>query len=146
MRQILYHIVLLLFAASARAALPPIPVTPAAQPVMLQCEQLTDPQGIDIRHPRLSWQLSAKGSNIQQSAWQILVASTPELLAMDKGDCWSSPKTPGDQSRMIAYAGKPLKTGHSYYWKVKVWTTTTGATTGPTSQAATDGSTQTSTG
>src|ERR1700760_3708940 len=99
----------------------------AAQPVELQCEQLTNPEGIDTRHPRLSWQLTADSNNTHQTAWQILVASTPQLLAQDKGDCWTSPKTISDQSRMIPYAGKALQSGHVYYWKVKVWTNT-GAT------------------
>jgi len=93
----------------------------AAPPTALQCEQLINPQGIDTRHPRLSWQLSADGNGIRQTAWQLLVASTPELLAKDKGDCWTSPKTTSDQSRMIAYAGIPLKSGHTYYWKVHIW-------------------------
>ncbi|HEY4108820.1 glycoside hydrolase family 78 protein [Puia sp.] len=102
--------------------------TTAAQPTALRCEQLTDPLGIDTRHPRLSWQLTADANDIRQTAWQIIVASTPELLAKDKGDCWTSAKTESDQSRMIAYAGTPLKSGHNYYWKVKAWTNTGAAT------------------
>ena len=117
MRRHLYHIILLFLATAAQAA----------QPQSLQCEQMTDPQGIETRHPRLSWQIAGDGNDLHQTAWQILVASTPELLAKDKGDLWTSAKTPSDQSRMIAYAGLPLKSGHNYYWKVKVWTNT-GAT------------------
>jgi alpha-L-rhamnosidase len=94
----------------------------AAQPIALQTEQLNNPGDIDIRHPRLSWQLTAGENNCIQTAWQILVASTPELLAKDKADCWTSPKTESDQSRMIPYAGVPLKSGRNYYWKVKIWT------------------------
>jgi alpha-L-rhamnosidase len=97
----------------------------AAPPVALQCEQLTNPQGIDIRHPRLSWQLPADGKDIHQTAWQILVASTPELLSKDKGDCWTSSKMENDQSRMIPYAGVALRSGHTYYWKVHIWSTAT---------------------
>src|SRR6267142_7159263 len=112
MRRLTLHIVLLI-AITANAALP----------AALQCEQRIDPLGIDIRHPRLSWQIPDDESNdVHQTAWQILVASTPELLAKDKGDCWTSSKTTGDQSRMIPYAGIPLKSGHQYYWKVKCWT------------------------
>jgi len=96
----------------------------ATQPTALECEQLTDPLGIDVSHPRLSWQLTGEGNDIHQTAWQIIVASTPELLAKDKGDCWTSPKTATDQSRMISYGGVPLRSGHDYYWKVKIWTNT----------------------
>jgi alpha-L-rhamnosidase len=94
-----------------------------AQPVRLQCEQLTDPQGIDAVRPRLSWQLTGEEKNLRQTAWQVLVASSSELLAKGIGDLWSTPKTPGDQSRMIPYGGRPLKSGMSCYWKVRVWTT-----------------------
>src|SRR5579872_410252 len=119
-----------LIAAGAHAAPPPQP-SQAAQPVALQCEQRTDPEGIDTRHPRLSWQITGDGDNIRQTAWQLLVASTPEILAKDKGDLWSSPKTTSDQSRMIVYGGKSLKSGAPYYWKVRVWTTA-GAAAHPT--------------
>src|SRR5579871_76990 len=111
MRRFLYHIALFTTITAK-----------ATQPIAPQCEQLINPEGIDVRHPRLSWQLTADGNNIHQIAWQILVASTPELLAKDKGDCWSSPKTRSEQSRMIPYVGRLLQSGHSYYWKVKVWT------------------------
>lgn len=118
------HIILLFptFTARAAGSLPPTP-TPV-QPTALECEQLINPQGIDVRHPRLSWQITGEGENIHQTAWQIIVASTPELLAKDKGDCWISPRTGTDQSRMIPYAGKPLTSGHAYYWKVRIWTNT----------------------
>jgi alpha-L-rhamnosidase len=125
MKTITGHIILLLFAVTTRAAQPAIP---AVQPVNLQCEQLSDPQGIDALHPRLSWQLSGDGQNIRQTAWQLLVASSPELLAKDKGDLWTTPRTPGDQCRMIVYAGRPLKSGMSCYWKVRLWTTSDAAT------------------
>lgn len=93
-----------------------------AQPVRLECEQLTDPQGIDALHPRLSWQLAGHVQDLHQTAWQVLVASTPELLAKDKGDLWTTGKMTGDQSRMIVYAGRPLKSGAVCFWKVRVWT------------------------
>lgn len=113
MKRLAGHIILLFFATHMAAA----------QPAHLECEQLSDPEGIDALHPRLSWQLTGNGKNLCQTAWQILVASSPELLARDKGDLWSTPKTPGDQSRMIVYAGRPLKSGMSCYWKVRIWTT-----------------------
>jgi len=106
-----------------------------AQPVRLRCEQLTDPLGIDVTHPRLSWQLSGNQQGLRQTAWQILVASSPELLAKDKGDLWNSPKVAGDQSRMIVYAGAPLYSGMVCYWKVRVWTATA-ATPAPAAAAA----------
>jgi len=60
----------------------------------LRCEYLNDPLGIDITKPHLSWVIeeAAGCRGIQQAAYQVLVASTPELLAMDQGDLWDSGK------------------------------------------------------
>lgn len=112
MRRCFAHIIYLLFATAAYGA----------QPVRLQCEQLTDPEGIDVLHPRLSWQLSGDEPGLRQTAWQVLVASSPGLLARDQGDLWASPKMAGDQSRMIVYRGVALRSGMECYWKVRVWT------------------------
>ena len=87
----------------------------------LRCEYQTNPLGIDCNTPRLSWQLDAKARGAQQTAYQILVASSPELLAQDKGDLWDSRKVKSDQTHLIAYAGKVLASNQSYFWKVKVW-------------------------
>src|SRR5215472_839275 len=42
----------------------------------LRCEDLTNPQGIDVTEPRLSWILSSDANDQRQTAYQILVAST----------------------------------------------------------------------
>lgn len=104
---------LLLFAVSARAA---TVVTD------LRTEQLTNPQGIDVHRPRLGWRIEGDGQNVMQTAYHILVASTPELLAAGKGDCWDSGKITSDASQWIAYGGEKLKRNTPYYWKVKVYT------------------------
>ena len=42
--------------------------------VALRCEYKYDPLGIDVPHPRLSWQCSGEGRGLVQSAYQIVVA------------------------------------------------------------------------
>jgi alpha-L-rhamnosidase len=59
---------------------------------------------------------------IKQAAYQVLVASTPELLAKDKGDLWDSGKVESDQSFHIEYKGMALESGMPCFWKVRVWT------------------------
>ncbi|SEW22306.1 alpha-L-rhamnosidase [Chitinophaga sp. YR573] len=87
----------------------------------LRCEMLTNPEGIDVLTPRLSWEINGAGNNIKQTAYQVIVASSIEKL--NEGDLWNSGKVSSDQSIHITYAGKPLKSGTDCYWKVKVWTT-----------------------
>src|SRR5690625_5075218 len=88
----------------------------------LRCEYLQDPEGIDVSHPRLSWEIQSKERGVMQTAYQILVASSEELLENDSVDFWNSGKIFSDSSVGISYAGIPLEPGSDYYWKVKVWT------------------------
>ena len=58
----------------------------------LKCEMLTNPLGIDVTQPRLSWEMVSKKRNVEQKAYQILVASSAEKLAQNNGDLWDSEK------------------------------------------------------
>jgi len=89
----------------------------------LRCEYLVNPLGIDATEPRLSWTLESGQRGQAQTAYRILVASDPKLLAQDTGDLWDSGKVASDQSIQIAYAGRPLESQVRYYWKVRVWDT-----------------------
>lgn len=97
--------------------------SPVGDPVAdhLRCESQTDPVAIDVTRPRLSWNLSSSIRGARQTAYQILVASTPSKLAADQGDLWDSGKVAGDQSVHLEYAGKALVSRQSCHWKVRVW-------------------------
>jgi alpha-L-rhamnosidase len=86
----------------------------------LRCEMLTNPEGIDTRNPRLSWEISGNTRGIEQTTYQILVASSPERLAKNEGDMWTSGTIASVQSIHIQYSGSPLKGRTKYYWKVKI--------------------------
>jgi alpha-L-rhamnosidase len=87
----------------------------------LECEHRADPLGIGATEPRLSWYSTSHGREQNQSAYQILVASTREKLADDDGDRWDSGKIESDQSLFVSYAGKPLASHDECFWKVRVW-------------------------
>jgi alpha-L-rhamnosidase len=87
----------------------------------LRCEYLVDPLGIGETAPRLSWMLQSFDRGDGQAGYQILVASTPELLAQDKGDLWDSGKVKSDDNSQVEYAGKPLASRMRCFWKVRVW-------------------------
>lgn len=99
-------------------------LTALAQPSVdvLRCELLTNPLGIDKTNPRLSWQIRADERNVFQTAYHILVASSPEKLAQNIGDLWDSGKTESDNAIAVYYAGKALKSDAKVFWKVKVYT------------------------
>lgn len=97
---------------------------PVPPPQYLRCEALTDPLGLDERQPELSWRLGdSSRRGVRQRAYQILVASTPEILASNQGDVWDSGKVSGGQSTQVAYGGVPLASRQRCHWKVRVWDT-----------------------
>lgn len=87
----------------------------------LRCENLTAPLGIDLSRPRLGWWIDSEQRGEVQTAYRVMVASTPELLAKDQGDVWDSGKEVSAQSIQIEYGGKPLLAATPYCWKVRVW-------------------------
>ncbi len=91
-------------------------------PVDLRCEGKVNPLAVP-GEPRLTWQLATPGKTRaqMQSAWQVLVASSPDLLAPDRADLWDSGKQPAQRSPQVAYAGQALAAGQQCYWKVRVW-------------------------
>ena len=103
----------MLVAAAASAEL--------AAPFNLRCEYRTNPLGIDVAKPRLSWNLSSEQRNQGQSAYQVLVSDCPNKLAAGTGDLWDSGKVDSDASIHVAYAGKALESHVACWWKVRVW-------------------------
>jgi alpha-L-rhamnosidase len=87
----------------------------------LRCEYRTDPQGIDVRQPRLGWKIEADGRAQVQSAYEVLVSSTRPGLAADRGDLWESGRVESGQSAHVIYGGAALKSRQRCYWKVRVW-------------------------
>ncbi|MGI8907553.1 MAG: family 78 glycoside hydrolase catalytic domain [Candidatus Sumerlaeaceae bacterium] len=87
----------------------------------LKCEYRESPMGVDAAHPRLSWKLESRTRGDRQSAYHVLVASTPEILAQDKADLWDSGKQASDQNTQLEYAGRALASNASCHWKVRIW-------------------------
>jgi alpha-L-rhamnosidase len=90
-------------------------------PSDLKCEYLSNPLGIDVLQPRFIWVPNHSERAEMQTAYQVLVASTLDLLNRDQGDQWDSSKTASTESMQIVYRGRPLKSGQTYYWKVRFW-------------------------
>jgi alpha-L-rhamnosidase len=97
------------------------PLEAAMRPVSLKCEHAAEPLGVDVPQPALFWQVADDRVGARQTAYQILVASTPELLAADRGDLWDSDRVASDATTFIAYAGSPLRDSQRVHWKVRVW-------------------------
>ena len=87
----------------------------------LRCDYAVDPLGVDSPHPRLFWKLASRERGQQQTAYQILVASSPKILAKDNGDLWDSGKVESGETIQIFYGGQELKSAQPVFWKVRAW-------------------------
>lgn len=98
-----------------------VPASSSIAPTDLRCEYTANPLGIDEASPRLSWITHTETRSWKQSAYQILVASSADVLAAGKADLWDSGKVPSDQTAQVPYRGKPLRSRQKCWWKVRVW-------------------------
>src|ERR1039457_2155645 len=87
----------------------------------LRGEDLVDPQGIDDARPRLGWTIESARRGEAQTAYQVMVASSPQMLDRGVGDLWDSGKVASADSIQVTYQGQPLGSLRACYWKVCVW-------------------------
>src|ERR1017187_3014577 len=93
----------------------------ASSPAALRVDEMVTPLGIDNTQPRFSWQLRDSRQGARQTAYQLLVASKPELLQAAKADIWDSGRIASGQSVAVRYGGPTIAPSTRYYWKVLVW-------------------------
>ena len=87
-------------------------------PTGLRVEYLTNPMGVDTPGPRFFWVPEHSDRGQAQSAYEIIVSTDDEAA---NGDMWSTGKVAGAVPGLVPYAGKPLQSGGTYYWKVRYW-------------------------
>lgn len=81
------------------------------------------PLGIDIAKPFFCWTLTAGAAarNIRQTAYRLLVASSPEAIRQGRADIWDSGKILSAETRLRPDTALPLRSQTRYWWAVKVW-------------------------
>lgn len=90
-------------------------------PHHLNCEHKINPYGIENTKPLLGWWINATERGVVQSAWQILVATSPDKLDEKNADMWNSGRIASNSNNSNVYSGKPLQSAKKYYWKVRIW-------------------------
>lgn len=91
--------------------------------VGLHCEYASNPIGLDVSSPRLSWRIESDQRGIMQSSYQIIVSNSIEGPSKNGEKIWDSGKMNAANSTGISYNGPELSSGQRYYWKVRVWST-----------------------
>src|SRR5664279_1757194 len=109
-------IVALLFAGNLSAA-----NSAGSVPVQLKCESMSEPMGIDVTSPRLSWQLQDNRRGAAQTAYQIRVATSPAQLKQGSSLVWDSGRVASSESVNVVYGGPAVASRQRYYWQVRAW-------------------------
>lgn len=91
---------------------------PFAPKNIMRCEFIQSPIGIDDLQPALSWTVADNRRGAMQSSYRILVASSSENLAANKGDLWDSGDIESQDCNQVNYKGKTLASRQQCYWKV----------------------------
>ncbi|MDR2027822.1 MAG: glycoside hydrolase family 78 protein [Prevotellaceae bacterium] len=91
--------------------------------IELQCEYQTEPVGIGVSAPRFGWTVfdPAYTEGQSQTAYNILVASSPDILTEAEADVWNSGRVNSSQSVLVPFEGKKLKSSSAYFWKVRIY-------------------------
>jgi len=74
-------------------------------PSRLRCEALVNPLAVDVVPTGLSWIDTSAERGQKQTAWQVLVASSPDRLVEGKADLWDSGKQAGE-AMQVPYGGR----------------------------------------
>ena len=93
---------------------------PAVEVSALKADYEINPLGID-RIPQFSWEISGNYDGVRQSAYRILIATSPELLAEGDADVYDSGKVASSASTAVSFSEIPFQSRTRYYWKVKIW-------------------------
>ena len=92
---------------------------PLAPSHLRSCDQI-NPVGTDNK-PFFGWYVHDADDDEIQTAYQLLVATTPQQLEPGKADVWDSKKTESRLQNYIPFNGSPLSPATRYYWKVRTW-------------------------
>jgi len=90
------------------------------KPINLRTEYKVNPV-IDSPKPRFSWELTSTKRGQNQTAFQIMIASSTELLEVNKSDIWDSKKINSNSTNQIEYDGITLKSRTLCFWKIRSW-------------------------
>ena len=87
----------------------------------LRTERLENPMSLDTPTPRFGWQIESDKQDVMQTAYHIIVASTPEKAERCEGDLWDA-NVKSSQSQWVRYEGRQLRSNTRGYWRVSIET------------------------
>ena len=86
----------------------------------MYCNYSTTPLALKNGRPKFSWVIESDKRRSKQTAFQLIVSSSPDLMEENRGDMWDTQKVESS-GNYCYYEGKELESFQRYYWKVRVW-------------------------
>ncbi|MDU0352567.1 alpha-L-rhamnosidase N-terminal domain-containing protein [Paraglaciecola aquimarina] len=83
-------------------------------------EGFENPLGYYEAAPRFSWKIASDASTQFQSAYQIQVATSADILSQ-AADLWDSNKVQSEVTSWVKYQGQALRSRQKVYWRVRIW-------------------------
>jgi len=99
----------------------PLATLHAIAPASLKTEFLENPLAVDTAKPRFSWIVEDSTPGSKQTAYQVQVASSPEILIAGEANLWDSGKFVSGETLGIEYGGVPLASRSSAWWRIRIW-------------------------
>jgi alpha-L-rhamnosidase len=84
------------------------------------CDNKVNPLGVSTQNLHFGWELSSTQNGQSQTAYQIVVSTSPDKLKAGNY-IWNSSAVKTSESVLVPYKGSTLLPGTVYYWQVKVW-------------------------
>ncbi|MCM3628492.1 glycoside hydrolase family 78 protein [Paenibacillus glycanilyticus] len=85
-----------------------------------RCEYQSNPIGLGVRTPRISWQLQTEDTHVMQQAYQIQVSRGLEGVD-ENALVWDTGRVESGQSVLVEYGGEALQARGRYHYRVKAW-------------------------
>ncbi len=92
----------------------------ASPPTGMRTAYAVDPVGIGEREPTLRWRVPTNRRGASQTAFHVLVATSPDRLTPERADVWDTGKRESERPA-VRYDGPELDAGEAYHWAVRVW-------------------------
>ncbi len=89
-------------------------------PIRLRAEHLTDPVGLPLGIPRLSWCSGDARPAEKQTAWHVQAALSQATLAV-LPDLWDSGIVEGSDNHDVLYGGRGVSAQTCVYWRVRTF-------------------------
>lgn len=89
--------------------------------LMVELAALPELTAITDPRPEFGWVVPTTCRGDAQTAYQIMVATDPDLLMSGSPDRWDSGRVDSGKSVAVEYQGRALESHHKYFWKVRTW-------------------------